>query len=327
MKVPIIPIQTLFQENLVWIIQHMIKYHVQHLHVLEKLTLDITRTQKPNVRYSNVGCCECDHYGHFLIVCSNIKIGRVIKIFRFQVFHICQNGGHKDSFLCPNGSIFNQKYSVCDWWYSFDCDTTQEEFPVNFEIQRVTPTPEYQDPQQYPIVDHYQTNQVLLYTHPQQNEYTDLNIASSGGNNNPNEANKSTQRKKSNNIRETSGTDRTINPNSQRSGGESEKTTTRNHVSVRKVGKHRSDNNVRPLFQSGNHLDLTINEEKLNKSGVVNTTLVHPNVYPSGSNGFSNGRINLLKPVALLIPSQSDAYYQQTGDVRNINERESNNYP
>lgn len=156
-----------------------------------------------------------------------------------------------------------------------------------------------------------------------------MNIASSGGNNNPNEANKSTQRKKSNIIRETSGNDRTINPNSQHSAGESEKTTTtRNHVSARKVGKHRSDNNVRPLFQSGNHLDLTINEEKLNKSGVGNTTaLVHPNVYPSGSNGFSNGRINLLKPVALLIPSQSDAYYQQSGDVRNINERESNNYP
>ncbi|XP_048513093.1 uncharacterized protein LOC110117352 [Athalia rosae] len=31
-----------------------------------------------------------------------------------QVFHICQRGGRKDSFLCPNGTIFNQQWLVCD---------------------------------------------------------------------------------------------------------------------------------------------------------------------------------------------------------------------
>ncbi|KYM97262.1 hypothetical protein ALC62_11995 [Cyphomyrmex costatus] len=29
-----------------------------------------------------------------------------------QVYHICQRGGHKDSFLCPNGTLFNQER---DW--------------------------------------------------------------------------------------------------------------------------------------------------------------------------------------------------------------------
>jgi hypothetical protein len=41
------------------------------------------------------------------------------------VFHICtadgQGGLAKYSFLCPNGTIFNQNYFICDWWFNFDC--------------------------------------------------------------------------------------------------------------------------------------------------------------------------------------------------------------
>merc|ERR1712008_268114 len=37
-----------------------------------------------------------------------------------QVFHICTADGagglSKYSFLCPNGTIFNQNYFICDWW-------------------------------------------------------------------------------------------------------------------------------------------------------------------------------------------------------------------
>ncbi|OTF75983.1 hypothetical protein BLA29_008463, partial [Euroglyphus maynei] len=39
-----------------------------------------------------------------------------------QVFHICQNGGRKDSFLCPNGTMFNQQLFTCDWWHNVQCD-------------------------------------------------------------------------------------------------------------------------------------------------------------------------------------------------------------
>jgi hypothetical protein len=43
-----------------------------------------------------------------------------------QAFHICANDGHgglaKYSFLCPNGTIFNQNYFICDWWFNFDCN-------------------------------------------------------------------------------------------------------------------------------------------------------------------------------------------------------------
>ncbi|XP_074593682.1 uncharacterized protein LOC141849314 [Brevipalpus obovatus] len=38
-----------------------------------------------------------------------------------QVWHMCQ-GISKHSFLCPNGTIFNQRSGICDWWYNVDCD-------------------------------------------------------------------------------------------------------------------------------------------------------------------------------------------------------------
>ena len=42
-----------------------------------------------------------------------------------QVFHICTADGAgglaKYSFLCPNGTIFNQEYFICDWWFNVDC--------------------------------------------------------------------------------------------------------------------------------------------------------------------------------------------------------------
>ena len=25
------------------------------------------------------------------------------------------------SFLCPNGTIFNQEVFTCDWWFNVDC--------------------------------------------------------------------------------------------------------------------------------------------------------------------------------------------------------------
>ena len=42
-----------------------------------------------------------------------------------QVFHICTADGAgglaKYSFLCPNGTLFNQNYFICDWWFNVDC--------------------------------------------------------------------------------------------------------------------------------------------------------------------------------------------------------------
>ncbi|XP_035212843.1 uncharacterized protein LOC118186801 isoform X2 [Stegodyphus dumicola] len=40
---------------------------------------------------------------------------------RCQVFHICHENGQRSTFLCPIGTLFNQEYLVCDWWYNVDC--------------------------------------------------------------------------------------------------------------------------------------------------------------------------------------------------------------
>jgi len=55
-----------------------------------------------------------------------------------QAFHICANDGSagltKYSFLCPNGTLFQQQYFVCDWWFNVDCSTAEEFYSLNDEI-------------------------------------------------------------------------------------------------------------------------------------------------------------------------------------------------
>lgn len=55
-----------------------------------------------------------------------------------QVFHICTNDGQgglsKYSFLCPNGTVFNQEYFICDWWFNFDCSEAESLYSLNEEI-------------------------------------------------------------------------------------------------------------------------------------------------------------------------------------------------
>merc|ERR1712018_884965 len=55
-----------------------------------------------------------------------------------QVFHICTADGAgglaKYSFLCPNGTIFNQNYFICDWWFNFDCAEAEDLYSLNDDI-------------------------------------------------------------------------------------------------------------------------------------------------------------------------------------------------
>ncbi|XP_040565806.1 uncharacterized protein [Lepeophtheirus salmonis] len=56
-----------------------------------------------------------------------------------QVFHVCVADGvgslAKQSFLCPNGTIFNQGYFICDWWFNFDCAQAEDLYSKNEEVQ------------------------------------------------------------------------------------------------------------------------------------------------------------------------------------------------
>merc|ERR1711892_1454478 len=55
-----------------------------------------------------------------------------------QAFHICGSDGNggltKYSFLCPNGTLFQQQYFVCDWRFNVDCSTAQDSWSLNEEI-------------------------------------------------------------------------------------------------------------------------------------------------------------------------------------------------
>ena len=55
-----------------------------------------------------------------------------------QAFHICAADGTggltKYSFLCPNGTIFQQQYFVCDWWFNVDCDNSQQFYSLNQQL-------------------------------------------------------------------------------------------------------------------------------------------------------------------------------------------------
>merc|ERR1711963_587308 len=55
-----------------------------------------------------------------------------------QVFHICTADGAgglaKYSFLCPNGTVFNQNYFICDWWFNFDCAEAEGLYSLNDQL-------------------------------------------------------------------------------------------------------------------------------------------------------------------------------------------------
>ena len=39
------------------------------------------------------------------------------------MFHVCVGSSPSAfySFLCPNGTLFNELYFTCDWWFNVDC--------------------------------------------------------------------------------------------------------------------------------------------------------------------------------------------------------------
>ncbi|OTF73477.1 hypothetical protein BLA29_004531 [Euroglyphus maynei] len=53
-----------------------------------------------------------------------------------QLWHYCQPDGRHDSFLCTNGTLFNQITRVCDWWYNVDCKSTPHHYGVNADLYK-----------------------------------------------------------------------------------------------------------------------------------------------------------------------------------------------
>ncbi|KAL7732596.1 hypothetical protein ACLKA6_019222 [Drosophila palustris] len=41
------------------------------------------------------------------------------------------------SFLCPNGTVFNQAVRVCDWWSNVNCASSEQLYRNNEELYRI----------------------------------------------------------------------------------------------------------------------------------------------------------------------------------------------
>lgn len=54
-----------------------------------------------------------------------------------QVYHMCDTLERQYSYLCPNYTLFNQKFMVCDHWYMVDCATSHTFYHLNGHIGEV----------------------------------------------------------------------------------------------------------------------------------------------------------------------------------------------
>ncbi|XP_046986443.1 U-scoloptoxin(01)-Cw1a-like [Schistocerca americana] len=53
-----------------------------------------------------------------------------------QVWHWCLPSGQQFSFLCPNGTVFNQNFRVCDWFYNVDCPSSTDLYGINDDLYK-----------------------------------------------------------------------------------------------------------------------------------------------------------------------------------------------
>ena len=56
-----------------------------------------------------------------------------------QVYHVCgaEEGRTApiSSLLCPNGTLYNQQYFVCDWWFNVDCSVVRFFFTFVYKVR------------------------------------------------------------------------------------------------------------------------------------------------------------------------------------------------
>ena len=57
---------------------------------------------------------------------------------RCQIFHVCVSLSPHPmfSFLCPNGTVFNQAYFICDWWFNVNCKQAESLYVKNEEVKK-----------------------------------------------------------------------------------------------------------------------------------------------------------------------------------------------
>ena len=110
---------------------------------------------EPGVDYSVLGSVpqtsfSCDGRvsgGYYADIETNCQVNNLSSSTRsdlgFQAFHVCVDSGSayygliSYSFLCPNGTMFHQKYFICDWWYNVDCRASVDFYDLNNNLFKV----------------------------------------------------------------------------------------------------------------------------------------------------------------------------------------------
>jgi len=86
-----------------------------------------------------------------------------------QVFHFCESSGRNASFYCPEHTLFNQQFFVCDWSYNVDCSASVQFYAYNKDIY-ITPEKIYA-PVYSASATHQPTAQPAIPQHPQPTHY------------------------------------------------------------------------------------------------------------------------------------------------------------
>ena len=105
-------------------------------------TNEVSKRKRPTIiiwtksKHKNT-CIEVDI--QWKRTASQLKLLFFMIVFALgQTFHICADNGNsgllKYSFLCPNGTLFNQEYFICDWWFNVDCSIAEDFFSLNADI-------------------------------------------------------------------------------------------------------------------------------------------------------------------------------------------------
>ncbi|KAF5292904.1 hypothetical protein FQR65_LT11156 [Abscondita terminalis] len=72
---------------------------------------------------------SCHHVPALPGMYANVETG-------CQAYHVCHDGreGHQGaSFLCTNGTLFNQAEFACDWWYNVNCHDSINLYRLNLD--------------------------------------------------------------------------------------------------------------------------------------------------------------------------------------------------
>ncbi|XP_044256722.1 uncharacterized protein LOC123006360 [Tribolium madens] len=72
---------------------------------------------------------SCKHVPAHPGIYANVETG-------CQAYHVCHDGREGEqgaSFLCTNGTIFNQAEFACDWWYNVNCHEAPNLYRLNLD--------------------------------------------------------------------------------------------------------------------------------------------------------------------------------------------------